>query len=731
MNRKIKMDSFQQLMTELRGGITPHEGELLRRLASECEEGCIVEVGSFRGKSAVALAWGVRQMRNAAASRPEIFCIEPHRPFTGFYGGQFGPEDRGAFYSTMGSTGAFQEVALVNLSSEEVTPAWRREVGFLFIDGDHRYEGVKRDFDCWDPHVRQGGIVAFDDAKDPKCGPYRLVQEILAEGRYDLDQREGKIVVLRKLGPAPVVRSPGARQRFLIACDRVAATGGLFRFDRAARVLQQWGHEAAFVSMSGDCTPDFETALPVLTFQQAAEHTWDAVMVPGAGFTEAVIRAFREFRDPRFGVRIQHILNDQTRRASFKSVNAQLAPHVVIFNNLSWPAGTFTDWSGDRFHVLLGAVDASRFRPSAYRQHPLSPGRWVVGGLANKNPDALVAALGSLPDDVIVRLFGNDTTDIEGRHAPWISTGRLQLAGPLGADALASFYQEVDCVVSAELFAGWANLAAEAMASALPVICTPHGTVAFAEHEVTALVIEEPTPEALAQAILRLRGDPSLCKLLGDRGRRRMEQWSWERYARELLKLSVHDGRHHYAHCPEMGIFGKWPMAERLQGLDGLLASAAGCSVVDFGAAEGLVGRQFLLSGASLLHGFELDSARVACARSLCREWPNAQFRAADLSDWPKFEAAHRDLLREQYDIVLYLGIHHHLPQATRMAVLQAAARMASTYFAVRMPDRCFDADGVHQQLTAAGLVRDRVFEGAADHHMGSVHIYRRPTRTI
>jgi predicted O-methyltransferase YrrM len=37
------------------------------------------------------------------------------------------------------------------------------QLDFLFIDGDHRYEGVKQDFDMYSPLVRAGGLVAFHD----------------------------------------------------------------------------------------------------------------------------------------------------------------------------------------------------------------------------------------------------------------------------------------------------------------------------------------------------------------------------------------------------------------------------------------------------------------------------------------------------------------------------------------------------------------------------------------
>jgi len=38
-----------------------------------------------------------------------------------------------------------------------------RPVDFLFIDGDHSYEGVKADFETYAPFVRPGGFIAFHD----------------------------------------------------------------------------------------------------------------------------------------------------------------------------------------------------------------------------------------------------------------------------------------------------------------------------------------------------------------------------------------------------------------------------------------------------------------------------------------------------------------------------------------------------------------------------------------
>jgi predicted O-methyltransferase YrrM len=37
------------------------------------------------------------------------------------------------------------------------------EIDFLFIDGDHTYDGVRKDWEMYSPLVRKGGLIAFHD----------------------------------------------------------------------------------------------------------------------------------------------------------------------------------------------------------------------------------------------------------------------------------------------------------------------------------------------------------------------------------------------------------------------------------------------------------------------------------------------------------------------------------------------------------------------------------------
>ena len=329
-------------------------------------------------------------------------------------------------------------------------------------------------------------------------------------------------------------------KRILVACHEIVLSGGLLRFDRVAAVLLRWGHELSFVTLAD--APQFHrpTDVPVLSFEEALQTRWDAVMVPGAGFPEETIARFSALRHEWFGVRVQHILNDPQRRALFKAVNESFAPQIVIFNNDRWPAGSFTEFSADRFHVLLGAVDRAQFRPR--RGPPRNAQRWIAGGLANKNPRPLIDAINHLGAEVSVRLYGIDNMRLAKRYADLVKIGRLQLVGPLFGEDLARFYHGVDCVVATEMMAGWANLAAEAMASGVPVICTRHGTTAFAHHEKTALLVDYPSPVDLAAGIRRLQADPVLCANLCDRGREVIERFSWDAYTERLLYL-VQNGR--------------------------------------------------------------------------------------------------------------------------------------------------------------------------------------------
>ena len=52
----------------------------------------------------------------------------------------------------------------------------------LWIDGDHAYESVRRDFELWEPRVVDGGVVALHDTLFWD-GPGRVAAESLERSR--------------------------------------------------------------------------------------------------------------------------------------------------------------------------------------------------------------------------------------------------------------------------------------------------------------------------------------------------------------------------------------------------------------------------------------------------------------------------------------------------------------------------------------------------------------------
>src|SRR3954465_7859897 len=191
------LKSLRQLFKLTQGMTSFEEVSLLYELARKARKGCIVEVGSYRGRSTVALGRG-----SMDGNRVPVFAIDPHEEFRGVLGGQFGPEDRGAFFRAMLDTACYQVVRLGNLSSEVVAAQWTKPVGLLWIDGDHSYEGVKRDFSCWSPHLTDDETVAFDDATDPTIGPHKMIAELLQSGLFQKTETVNKIAVLKKMRAA-------------------------------------------------------------------------------------------------------------------------------------------------------------------------------------------------------------------------------------------------------------------------------------------------------------------------------------------------------------------------------------------------------------------------------------------------------------------------------------------------------------------------------------------------
>lgn len=166
------------LTAGVEGWLTVEEGELLYRLARACTgEGVIVEIGSFKGKSTIWLARG-----SLAGVRTRVVAIDPHTGSTEHRHDGAPVWTYDEFLANLHRSGVEEVVRPVVATSAEAAAHFDQPVELLFIDGDHRYEMVRQDFDLWFPKLMEGGYLLMHDTIR-WAGPRRVARESIYRSR--------------------------------------------------------------------------------------------------------------------------------------------------------------------------------------------------------------------------------------------------------------------------------------------------------------------------------------------------------------------------------------------------------------------------------------------------------------------------------------------------------------------------------------------------------------------
>lgn len=79
-------------------------------------------------------------------------------------------------------------------------------VDFIFIDGDHSFEGVKTDLELYESKLAPEGVMAFHDARvftngwaQNDWGPVRLVQEVIIPSqKWTIVEEVDSLVVIKR-----------------------------------------------------------------------------------------------------------------------------------------------------------------------------------------------------------------------------------------------------------------------------------------------------------------------------------------------------------------------------------------------------------------------------------------------------------------------------------------------------------------------------------------------------
>lgn len=168
--------------------ITQDEGLLLFSLPKIIpEQGVIIEIGSYKGGATILLA-----QASIFEGKDKVYTIDPHvrdESITITLGkdnkSELFPLDSLPFFKkNIEKYEVGSHVVPLVISSAQAAKNWNKSISLLWIDGDHAYDMVRRDFLLWEEHLVIGGIIAFHDSKGPDDilhlkGPRKVIKKYL------------------------------------------------------------------------------------------------------------------------------------------------------------------------------------------------------------------------------------------------------------------------------------------------------------------------------------------------------------------------------------------------------------------------------------------------------------------------------------------------------------------------------------------------------------------------
>ena len=144
----------------IEGWLTDGQAARLAAAAARSRpDGAVVEIGSFRGKSAVVLA----------STAGSLIAIDPHA------GSDRGPQEieadevRGdadfdAFHANLAAAGVADRVRHVRKFSDDAHQDVTGPLSLLYVDGAHRFGPARADLRDWGRRVAPGGVMLVHDA---------------------------------------------------------------------------------------------------------------------------------------------------------------------------------------------------------------------------------------------------------------------------------------------------------------------------------------------------------------------------------------------------------------------------------------------------------------------------------------------------------------------------------------------------------------------------------------
>jgi predicted O-methyltransferase YrrM len=142
----------------------------------------VVEIGSWVGVSTCYIAAGL-----ASNLKAHIFGVDTFKGTTinevasvawNKSVSNMGGTTLNRFTENVKLTGFEKKISPIVPESHIAAKKWKNEIDFLFNDGDHFYESVKKDFDAWFPYLSSDGVLAFHDYDEKHPEVVKFVDKV-------------------------------------------------------------------------------------------------------------------------------------------------------------------------------------------------------------------------------------------------------------------------------------------------------------------------------------------------------------------------------------------------------------------------------------------------------------------------------------------------------------------------------------------------------------------------
>lgn len=170
---------------KINGWNSPAIYDLYSRMVKKFNNAVFVEIGTWKGRSTVYMAEEIRKHKKKISFFAIDFFEEYHLQDSLT---KSGPHIYDEYIANIEPVKKY--ITTIKGNSHIVYEEFNDEsIDFLFIDGNHDYEAVKKDIQLWYPKVKNGGIISghdydWDTVKQAVDEYFDSVEVIVAEGGY-------------------------------------------------------------------------------------------------------------------------------------------------------------------------------------------------------------------------------------------------------------------------------------------------------------------------------------------------------------------------------------------------------------------------------------------------------------------------------------------------------------------------------------------------------------------